>query len=97
MNDADFYNKFYLGLAIAGAVVVIAATLLILIWVAARRILKLAHVALGIVVNIKQNTLSIWELQHTNHKALGILEEAEGIETKAGAVAHALHETETTV
>lgn len=94
MNDADFYTRFYIGLAIAGAVVVIAATLLILIIVAAKRILKLARAALGIVVNIKQNTMSIWELQHTNHKAIGILGEAEGIEAKAAAVAEALHETE---
>ena len=48
MNDASYYNEFYIALALAGAVVVIAAVLLILILVAARRILKLeigrAHV-----------------------------------------------------
>ena len=36
MNDAAYYDEFYIGLAIAGAIVVIAATLLILIWIAAR-------------------------------------------------------------
>ncbi len=65
MNDAAYYKEFYIGLAIVGAIVLIAATLLILILIAARRILKLAGAALGIVVNIKQNTLSIWELQNT--------------------------------
>ena len=49
MNDATYYKEFYIALAIAGAIVVIAALLLILIWVAARRILKLANAALGIV------------------------------------------------
>jgi len=46
------------------------------------------------VVNIKQNTLSIWELQNTNHKAVDILAEADTILSNAGAVATALHETE---
>ncbi len=94
MNDAAYYNEFYIGLAIAGAIVLIAATLLILILIAARRILKLAGAALGIVVNIKQNTLSIWELQNTNHTAIDILNEADTILSNAGAVATALHETE---
>ncbi len=94
MNDAEYYKEFYIALAIAGAIVVIAATLLILIWVAARRILKLANAALGIVVNIKKNTLSIWELQNTNHKAVDILNEADTILGSAGAVAQAFHETE---
>ncbi len=94
MNDAAYYNEFYIALALVGAIVVIAATLLILIWIAARRILKLANAALGIVVNIKKNTLSIWELQNTNHKAIDILNEADTILNNAGAVAQALQETE---
>jgi hypothetical protein len=94
MNDAEYYNYFYIGLAIAGAIVVIAAVLLILILVAAKKILKLAGAALEIVVNIKQNTMSIWELQNTNHKAVDILKDADTILSNAGAVATALHETE---
>lgn len=94
MNDAQYYNEFYIALAIAGAIVVIAATLLILIWIAAKRILKLAGAALDIVIRIKQNTLSIWELQNTNHIAVDILNEADTILGNAGAVATALHETE---
>ena len=94
MNDAEYYNNFYIALAIVGAVVVIAAVLLILILVAANRILKLANAALGIVKNIKDNTLSIWELQNTNHTAIDILNEADTILGNAGAVAKALHETE---
>ncbi len=94
MDDAAYYKEFYIGLAIVGAIVLIAAVLLILILIAARRILKLAGAALGIVINIKQNTLSIWELQNTNHKAKDILNEADTILSNAGAVATALHETE---
>ena len=94
MNDAEYYSKFYIGLALVGVVVLIAATLLILILVAARRILKLATAALDIVVTIKQNTLSIWGLQDTNHKAIDILTEADNINANAGTVAQALHETE---
>ena len=94
MNDAAYYNEFYIALAIVGLIVVIAATLLILIWVAARRILKLAIAALGIVVNIKNNTLSIWELQNTNNKAVDILNDANAILNNAAAVVQAFHETE---
>ena len=94
MNDAAYYREFYIALALAGAVVLIAATQLILIWVAARRILSLATAALGIVTTIKENTMSIWNLQDTNHTAIGILQEADKIEENAGAVAQALVETE---
>ncbi|MEO7907009.1 MAG: hypothetical protein ABIT06_08555 [Saprospiraceae bacterium] len=94
MDEAEFYQKFYITLAIVGVIVLIAATLLILILIAARRILKLANAALGIVINIKQNTLCIWELQNTNHKAVDILNEADTILSNAGAVAQALHDTE---
>ena len=94
MNDAVYYNQFYIGLAIAGALVIVAAILLILIWMAARRILKLATAALSIVIKIKENTMSIWGLLETNHKAVNILTEAETIENSAGLVAEAFHETE---
>ena len=94
MNDAAYYNQFYTGLAIAGAIVVVAAILLIMIWMAAGRILKLATAALSLVIKIKENTMSIWGLQETNHKAINILSEAETIENSAGLVADAFHETE---
>ena len=96
MNDAAYYIQFYIGLAIAGALVVVAALLLILIWMAARRILNLATAALSLVIKIKENTMSIWGLLETNHKAVNILSEAETIENSAGLVAEAFHETEKT-
>lgn len=96
MNNEAYYNEFYIGLAIAGALVVVAALLLILIWLAARRILRLATAALSLVIKIKENTLCIWALMETNHKAVNILSEAETIENSAGLVAEAFHETEQT-
>lgn len=94
MNDTAYYQAFYTWLAIFGGIVVAAAILLVLIIVAAKRILKLATAALGIVVKIKENTMSIWELQNTNHKAVDILNDADSILSNAGAVATALVDTE---
>ena len=96
MNDAAYYNQFYIGLAIAGVLVVVAAILLLLVWGAARRILKLATAALGLVIKIKENTLCIWGILETNHIAVKILSEAENIEKSIGAVAQAFAETEQT-
>lgn len=92
MDEATLYNEWFIGLGLAGVVVLIAAVLLLLIWLAARRILKLAKAALGIVVTIRQNTNSIWSLQQTNEVAGNILIEAGEIKSHAGLVAEALQE-----
>jgi len=94
MDEATLYGNFYIGLAIAVVVILAAAVLLIMVWFAARRILRLASAALGIVTQIKENTNSIWGLQTTNEVALDILEGAEAIESHAGMVAEALHNAE---
>lgn len=92
MDEATLYNEWFIGLGLAGVVVLVAAVLLLLIWIAARRILKLAKAALGIVVRIRQNTNSIWSLQQTNELAGNILVEAGEIKSHAGLVAEALQE-----
>ncbi len=92
MEEATLYNHWYIGLGIAGAIVVIAAVLLVLVWTAARRILRLAKAALQIVIVIKENTHSIWGLQQTNEVAGEILQEAGEIEGHATLVANALKE-----
>lgn len=92
MDEATLFNNFYIGLAIAVVIILAAAVLLILVWLAARRILRLASAALGLVVQIKENTNSIWGLQTTNQVATDILEGAEAIESHAGLVAEALHQ-----
>ncbi len=93
MTDAALFTNWYIGLAIATVVVLIAAVLIILIWQAARRILNLAVVALGLVVQIKENTHTIWALNDTNKTAKNILAGAESIRNHGAAVAEALHNT----
>jgi len=94
MDEATLFTEWYIGLGIVTVIIIAAAFLLILVWTAARRILRLATAALGLVVQIKENTKSIWGLQTTNEVAVKILQGANAIETHAGMVAEALHETE---
>ena len=93
MDEANLFTNWYIGLAIATVIILAAALLLLLVWNSARRILRLASAALGLVVQIKENTNSIWGLQQTNEVACDILEGAQEIETHAGMVAEALHES----
>lgn len=92
MDASALYSNYYIGLAIAVVIILAAAVLLILVWMAAKRILTLATAALGLVTQIKENTNCIWGLQTTNEVATDILEGAEAIKTHAGMVAEALHE-----
>lgn len=92
MENMALYAEWMRALAIAAVIIVIAAVLLIAIWVAARRILRLAKVALTLVMQIKENTKSIWNLQTTNQIASEILEETATIDQHAGEVAAALEE-----
>ena len=92
MNDAELFTHWYIALGIATVVVLIAASLLIAVWLAARRILKLAIAALGLVTQIKENTQSIWNLKDTNTTAVKILTTATAIKNHGALVAQALHE-----
>lgn len=92
MDDATLYGQWFFWLGIAAVLILAAAALLLLVWNAARRILRLAQAALQIVTQIKENTHSIWELQQTNAVACDILDEAKEIETHAGMVAEALEQ-----
>lgn len=96
MEAADLYTAYFTGLTIAAVIILAAAVLLLMVRSAARRILKLATAALGLVVEIKTNTNSIWELQQTNEVAGDILEGAKNIESHAGLVAEALHDQQQT-
>ena len=93
MTDATLYSNWFFWLGIASVIVVAAAVLLILVWLAARRILNLAVVALGLVQQVKANTAAIWALEETNTTAADILEDARRIRNNGAAVAHALHDT----
>ena len=90
MDEATLYNNFYIGLGIAVVIILAAALLLILVILAARRILRLATAALGLVIQIKENTNSVWGLQTTNEVATDILEGANAIDSHAGLVVNAL-------
>ncbi len=94
MNDAILYDQWFFWLIVATILVLAAATLLILVIIKARRILRLASAALDIVVKIKENTMSVWELQNTNEVASNILEEAAEINSHINLVATSLHEIE---
>ena len=93
MDESTLYGNFYIGLGIAVVIILAAAVLLILVILAARRILKLATAALGLVIQIKENTNSVWGLQTTNEVATDILEGAEAIDSHAGLVVEALQQT----
>lgn len=90
MENETLFNEWLIGLGLVSLVIVIAAVLLILVFLAAKRILRLAGAALEIVTQIKNNTQSIWELETTNKVAVDIQNEAEAIEAHATLVAEAL-------
>lgn len=94
MEESALFQQWYIALAIAGVIVIAAAVLLLLVWNAARRILRLARAALAIVIQIKENTTSIWGLEQTNEVACDILEGAQAIEEHAKLVAEALAKSE---
>ena len=95
MNDDALYTSWYLWLGVATVLIIAAAALLLLVNGAARRILRLASAALGLVVEIKQNTSSIWGLQQTNEVAGQILQGSSDIKAHLTLVADALHELDT--
>lgn len=92
MNDIALFQAWYLWLAIATVLILAAATLLIMVNRAARRIYRLAVDALQLVMEIKMNTSSIWGLQQTNEIAGGILKGSADIKDHLNLVANALHE-----
>lgn len=93
MDESTLYSNYLIGLGIAMVIILAAAVLLILVWLAATRILKLASAALVLVVKIKENTNSIWALQKTNEVAVNIMEESNAIDNHASLVAKSLHQT----
>lgn len=90
MTEADLWGAWRFWMLVAGAVVLIAAALLITIWLTARGILSHAVRALHAAEKIRQNTLPIWELQTTNEVATELLATVESIEAKGGKLAEAL-------
>lgn len=95
MSDADLWAAWRLWMAVATLVILIAAGLLITIWITARKILRDSVRAWQAVEAIRVNTLPIWALQDTNRVAEHILETVQAIEHKGGQLAGALAAQET--
>ena len=96
MTDAELWASWRIWLGVATVVVLIAAALLVVIWLTARRILADAVRALVAVEAIRAQTQPIWALEETNEIVEDILETVQAIEAKGGALAGALHGTEAT-
>jgi hypothetical protein len=96
MTDADLWAAWRLWMGVATVVILIAAGLLITIWLTARKILTDAVRALNAAEAIRANTQPIWGLQHTNTVAEDILDTVRAIEGKAKLLAGALTGKEVT-
>lgn len=94
MTDAQLWSAWQLWIAVATVVILIAASLLIVIWLTARRILRDAVRALHAVEAIRDQTQPIWALESTNYVAEDILVAVREIEAKGTLLAGALHSTE---
>ena len=90
MSDAELWAAWRLWMAVATAIILVAAALLITIWLTARSIRQHALRALAAAEQIRQNTLPIWELQASNEAAAELLETVQQIERKGAALAEAL-------
>ena len=91
MSDAELWAAWRIWVGVAAVVVLVAAGLLVAIWITARRILAEALRALAAAEAIRKSTAVIWELQATNDVAERVLRTVEAIEQKGGALAEALH------
>jgi len=90
MTDVDLYRLWYVWLVIGGAIVVVAAALLVTIWLTARGIEREALRALRAVERIRESTQPIWRLDDTNRVAEGLAVAARELERHGGAIAAAL-------
>lgn len=86
MTDSTLYSDWYVALIIAGAIIIIAATLLVLVWLSARRILKVAYEIRHTVIDVKENTRSIWTLQKTNSVTKAIHDHSEEIKNNSDSL-----------
>jgi len=93
VTDADLYRLWHIWLAIGGIIVVVAAALLVAIWVTARGIEREALGALRAVEKIGAATRPIWRLDDTNRVADELLAAARDLETHGGEIASALDGT----
>lgn len=91
MSSADLWAAWRLWMLVAAAVILVAASLLVTIWLTARSIARHATRVLGAVEAIRDNTRVIWELQTTNEVAEQLRDTVADIETKSRKLVEALH------
>ncbi len=90
MTDTELWSAWWLWMGVATLVILIAAALLVTIWLTARSILAHARRALAAAERIRESTMPIWALETTNEVAGEILETVQSIEAKGGALVAAL-------
>ncbi len=90
MTDAVLIASARLWMLVALVIVLVAATLLIVIWRTARGIHREAVRALSAAEKIRLNTMPIWALATTNEVATSMLQTVQHIEQNGGALAAAL-------
>lgn len=90
MTDGELFTIFAWGLGIAAVLIVVAAALLVAIWLVARAILGHAAEALEAAEQIATDTQVIWQLADTNSIAGEILMGAESIESHGAQIVAAV-------
>lgn len=90
MTSAELWAAWRLWMMVATVIILIAASLLITIWLTARSIAGHATRALRAVEAIRGNTRVIWELQTTNEVAEQIRDTVCDIEAKSHKLVEAL-------
>jgi len=90
MTDTELWGAWWLWMGVATLVILIAAALLVTIWLTARSILAHARRALAAAERIRESTMPIWALETTNEVAGQILETVQSIEAKGGKLVEAL-------
>ena len=94
MSDAELWAAWRVWMGVATVVVLIAASLLIVIWLTARKILADAVRVIAAAQAIRQQTQPVWALETTNMVAEDILANVQAFENKATLLAQALTRTE---
>jgi hypothetical protein len=90
MTDADLWAAWRVWMAVGVVVVLVAAALLVTIWLTARSIAAHARRAVRALEAIRENTRAIWGLQTTNEVAEELRDTVRDIETKAAVLVEAL-------
>jgi hypothetical protein len=90
VTGGELWAAWRFWMIVGAAVVLVAAALLVAIWLAARRIHAGARRALAAAEAIRQHTMPIWELQATTEVGEQLLATVKSIEARAGRLVEVL-------